>query len=157
MSATRRKPSHGSTHWSCRKLASALDVNKDAVHRAWQEAGLKPHRFERYMASDDSQFETKAADIVGLYLNPPQHEAVFCIDEKTAIQALDRLDPVLPFSPDAPNATVLSITATGRSSSSDTGAHLGRSTAEILLLRSWGFGDRGCRGGQIRSWLWSAG
>src|SRR6266853_3555406 len=99
LSATRRKPSDGSTHWSCRKLASTLDVSKDAVHRVWQEAGLKPHRLERYMASDDPEFEVKAADIIGLYLNPPQHAAVFCIDEKTAIQALDRLDPVLPLSP----------------------------------------------------------
>src|SRR5436305_2458681 len=99
LSATRRKPSDGSTHWSCRKLASALDVSKDAVHRVWQETGLKPHRLERYMASDDPNFETKAADIIGLYLNPPEHAAVFCVDEKTAIQALDRLDPVLPLSP----------------------------------------------------------
>ena len=99
LSATRRRPSDGSTHWSCRKLASALGVSKDAVHRVWQEAGLKPHRLERYMASDDPEFETKAADILGLYLHPPQHAAVFCIDEKTAIQALDRLDPVLPLSP----------------------------------------------------------
>jgi hypothetical protein len=51
------------------------------------------------MASDDPNFETKAADIIGLYLNPPEHAAVFCVDEKTAIQALDRLDPVLPLSP----------------------------------------------------------
>src|SRR6202030_148386 len=63
------------------------------------EAGLKPHRIERYLASDDPDFEAKATDIIGLYLNPPQHAAVFCVDEKTAIQALDRLDPVLPLSP----------------------------------------------------------
>jgi transposase len=69
------------------------------VHRVWKEAGLKPHRLERYMASDDPDFEAKAADIIGLYLHPPQHAAVFCVDEKTAIQALDRLDPVLPLSP----------------------------------------------------------
>lgn len=50
------------------------------------------------MASDDPDFESKAADIIGLYLNPPEHAAVFCVDEKTAIQALDRLDPVLPLS-----------------------------------------------------------
>jgi len=99
LSATRKKPSDGSTHWSCRKLASALGISKDAVHRVWREAGLKPHRLERYMASDDPEFEAKAADIIGLYLRPPQHAAVFCIDEKTAIQALDRLDPVLPLSP----------------------------------------------------------
>jgi transposase len=86
-------------HWSCRKLAARLGVSKDTVHRVWKEAGLKPHRIERYLASDDPEFETKAADIIGLYLHPPQHAAVFCVDEKTAIQALDRLDPVLPLSP----------------------------------------------------------
>jgi transposase len=99
LAATRKPPKDGSTHWSCRKLAAVLGVSKDAVHRVWQEAGLKPHRLERYMASDDPDFETKAADIIGLYLNPPEHAAVFCVDEKTAIQALDRLDPVLPLSP----------------------------------------------------------
>ena len=96
---TRHKPADGSTHWSCRKLAQRLGISKDAVHRVWKEAGLKPHRLERYMASNDPDFETKAADIIGLYLNPPRHAAVFCVDEKTAIQALDRLDPVLPLSP----------------------------------------------------------
>ena len=99
LAATRKKPTDGSTHWSCRKLAASLGVSKDTVHRAWREAGLKPHRIERYMASNDPEFEAKAADIIGLYLNPPQHAAVFCVDEKTAIQALDRLDPVLPLSP----------------------------------------------------------
>jgi transposase len=99
LSATRKKPSDGSTHWSCRKLAGALGVSKDLVHRVWREAGVKPHRLERYMASNDPDFESKAADVIGLYLNPPQHAAVFCVDEKTAIQALDRLDPVLPLSP----------------------------------------------------------
>lgn len=99
LSATRKKPSDGSTHWSCRKLAAVLGISKDAVYRVWKEAGLKPHRLERYLASDDPDFEAKAADIIGLYLHPPQHAAVFCLDEKTAIQALDRLDPVLPLSP----------------------------------------------------------
>ena len=69
------------------------------VARVWARAGLKPNRMERYMASDDPDFEAKAADILGLYLKPPQHAAIFCVDEKGAIQALDRLDPVLPFSP----------------------------------------------------------
>src|SRR6204780_820662 len=99
LSATRKKPRDGSTHWSCRKLATTLGVSQDAVHRVWKEAGLKPHRLERYLASDDPEFESQAADIIGLYLRPPQHAAVFCVDEKTAIQALDRLAPVLPLSP----------------------------------------------------------
>ena len=99
LEATRRKPTDGSTHWSCRKMAQHMKVSKDTVQRIWQRAGLKPHRLERYMASDDPDFERKAADIIGLYLSPPQHAAVFCVDEKSAIQALDRLDPVLPMSP----------------------------------------------------------
>jgi transposase len=99
LEATRRKPKDGSTHWSVRKLARELRISKDAVHRIWRTAGIKPHRLDRYMASDDPDFETKAAAIIGLYLNPPQHAAVFCVDEKSAIQALDRLDPVLPLSP----------------------------------------------------------
>ena len=94
-----QKPSDGSTHWSCRKLAEELGVSKSTVQRVLAQAKLRPHRLDRYMASNDPEFETKAADIIGLYLNPPQHAAVFCVDEKTAIQALDRLDPVLPLSP----------------------------------------------------------
>jgi transposase len=99
LEVTRRKPKDGSTHWSCRKLAAHLGVSKDTLQRLWHKAGLKPHRLERYMASDDPEFEQKAADIIGLYLHPPQHAAVFCVDEKSAIQALDRRDPVLPMSP----------------------------------------------------------
>ena len=76
-----------------------LGSSKDEVHRIWQKAGIKPHRLERYMTSNDPEFEMKAADIIGLYPNPPQHAAVLWVDEKSAIHALDRLDPVLPLSP----------------------------------------------------------
>lgn len=69
------------------------------MQRIWRQARLKPHRLDRYMASNDPQFEEKAADIIGLYMKPPQHAAVFCVDEKSAIQALGRLDPILPMSP----------------------------------------------------------
>ena len=99
LNATRRQPRDGSTHWSCRKLGKELSISKDLVHRVWREADLKPHRLERYMASNDPDFERKTADIIGLYLDPPRHAAVFCVDEKTAIQALDRRDRVLPLSP----------------------------------------------------------
>ena len=78
---------------------SATAARRDPVARAWQQAGLQPPRLERYMRSTDPECETKAADVIGLYRDPPQHAAVFCVDEKTAIQALDRLDPVLPLSP----------------------------------------------------------
>src|SRR5881296_4273170 len=98
---TKRKPADASTHWSSRKLAAELggDISHMTVTRIWAKHGLKPHRLEGYIASSDPDFETKAADVIGLYLNPPQHAAVFCVDEKTAIQALDRKDPVLPLSP----------------------------------------------------------
>ena len=99
LAKTREAPPDGSTHWSCRKLAGVLKLSKTLVHRVWQEADLKPHRLERYMASDDPDFEKKAADIIGLYLNPPHHAAIFCVDEKSAIQALDRKDRRLPLSP----------------------------------------------------------
>jgi transposase len=99
LDATRKPPSDGTTHWSTRRLAAKLGVSHMMVARVWAKHGLKPQRLERYMASNDPDFETKAADIIGLYLNPPQHAAVFCVDEKTAIQALDRTVPVLPLSP----------------------------------------------------------
>jgi len=96
---TRRTPTDGTTHWSTRRLAKRLGVHHMMVARVWQKNGIQPHRLERYMASDDPDFETKAADVIGLYLHPPHHAAVFSVDEKTAIQALDRKDPILPFSP----------------------------------------------------------
>jgi transposase len=97
---TKRKPADGSTHWSSRKLAAELgDVSHMSIARIWAKHALKPHRVEGYLASNDPDFEAKAADVIGLYLNPPAHAAVFSVDEKTAIQALDRKDPVLPLSP----------------------------------------------------------
>jgi transposase len=80
-------------------MAEALGLSKSTVQRIWRQARLQPHRLERYMASNDPEFEEKAAEIIGLYMKQPQHAAIFCIDEKSAIQALDRLDPVLPMSP----------------------------------------------------------
>ncbi|MFS8981613.1 IS630 family transposase [Cupriavidus necator] len=96
----KRKPLDGSTHWSSYKLAAELgDVSISTVQRIWRKHGVRPHRLERHMISNDPNFETKAADVIGLYLNPPAHAAVFCVDEKTAIQALDRKDRMLPLSP----------------------------------------------------------
>lgn len=99
LSATRQAPPDGSTHWSTRKLARHLGVSHSRVARVWARAGIQPHRLRRYLVSTDPEFEEKAADIIGLYLKPPLNAAVFCVDEKSAIQALDRLDPVLPLSP----------------------------------------------------------
>jgi transposase len=99
LALTRGVPKDGSTHWSTRKIARLAGTNAMRVARVWAKAGLQPHRLRGYVASDDPDFETKAADVIGLYLNPPANAVVFCVDEKTAIQALDRLDPVLPLSP----------------------------------------------------------
>jgi transposase len=99
LAMTRKPPPDGSTHWSSRKMARELGISHVTVAKIWARAGLTPHRLKRYMASNDPDFESKAADIIGLYLAPPKHAAVFCLDEKSHIQALDRLDPVLPLSP----------------------------------------------------------
>ena len=96
---TRKKPTDGTTHWSTRRLAKKLGLHHMMVARTWRKHGIQPHRLERYLASNDPAFEEKAADVLGLYLHPPQHALVLCVDEKTAIQALDRKDPILPFSP----------------------------------------------------------
>ena len=93
---TQKPPSDGSTHWSTRKLARALGISHMMVARIWAKHGLKPHRLDRYMASNDPNFEAKAADVIGLYLNPPDHALVLCVDEKTQIQALQRTQPMLP-------------------------------------------------------------
>jgi transposase len=112
---TRQAPPDGSTHWSVRKMAAVMKVSKNLIARIWKEADLKPHRLDRYMASNDPQFEQKAAAIIGLYLEPPQNAAVFCIDEKSAIQALDRLDQRLPLSPAGRRSMGSNITGTERS------------------------------------------
>ncbi|MEM5461958.1 IS630 family transposase [Paraburkholderia phytofirmans] len=93
-------PKEGSTHWNSRKLAAELgDVSFSAVQRIWRKHCVRPHRPDTHMVSNDPDFETKSADVIGLYLNPPTHAALFCADEKTAIQALDRKDRMLPLSP----------------------------------------------------------
>lgn len=96
----KHQPADGSTHWSSRKLAAELgDVSFSTIQRIWRKHGIRPHRLDRHTISNDPDFEVKAADVIGLYLNPPAHAAVFCVDEKTAIQALDRRDRRLPLSP----------------------------------------------------------
>src|SRR6266403_2049911 len=110
LEATRRTPGDGSTHWSTRKCGTHLDVSHMMVARLWRKHGLKPHRIERYMASNDPDFETKAADIIGLYLNPPAHAAVFCVDEKTAIQPWIARIRCCRSPRDVPNDTALSTT-----------------------------------------------
>ena len=92
---TREKPDNA-THWSTRTMATALNTTHSFVHRVWQSVGLKPHLEKTFKVSNDPNFEEKLCDVVGLYLNPPENAVVFCIDEKTSIQALDRTQPGLP-------------------------------------------------------------
>jgi transposase len=96
LAATQKPPEQPITHWSSRRMARRLGVSHVTVMRVWHKAGLQPHRLAHYMASPDPDFERKAKEILGLYLNPPENAAVFCVDEKTAIQALDRAQPALP-------------------------------------------------------------
>lgn len=99
LALTQKSPPKPLTHWTTRHMGRQLGISHMTVQRVWRRAGLKPHRLERYVASRDPNFEEKAADVIGLYLAPPENAIVLCIDEKTAIQALDRRDPVLPLSP----------------------------------------------------------
>lgn len=92
---TSEKP-EGETHWSTRTLAAKLGTNPMFVSRVWRDNGLKPHLVKTFKVSNDPKFEEKLADVVGLYLNPPNNAVVFCVDEKTSIQALDRTQPGLP-------------------------------------------------------------
>ena len=92
---TQSKPDNA-THWSTRTLAEELNTTHSFVHRVWQSVGLKPHLEKTFKVSNDPHFEEKLCDVVGLYLDPPENAVVFCIDEKTSIQALDRTQPGLP-------------------------------------------------------------
>jgi len=87
------------THWSTRSMAQASGLSHMAVARIWRAFGLQPHRVESFKLSSDPFFVEKVRDIVGLYLNPPEHAVVLCVDEKSQVQALDRTRPVLPLRP----------------------------------------------------------
>jgi transposase len=89
----------GATHWSTRSMGKAMGLDHMAISRIWHAFGLQPHRTETFKLSNDPLLVEKVRDIVGLYLNPPQHAAVFCVDEKPQIQALDRTQPLLPMQP----------------------------------------------------------
>jgi transposase len=84
------------THWSTRRMAKVMGIGATTVRTIWIQHGLKPHRIESFKLSNDPRFEEKLVDIVGLYLNPPEHAIVLSVDEKSQIQALDRTQPGLP-------------------------------------------------------------
>ena len=97
--ATLHETPPGETHWSCRSMARAHGVSHATVQKIWAARGIKPHRVETFKLSTDPRFEEKLADVVGLYLNPPERAIVLSMDEKSQIQALDRTQPSLPMKP----------------------------------------------------------
>jgi hypothetical protein len=96
--ATLRRPKVA-THWSARL---AREVGLSSAHRIWQKYGLQPHRVKRFKFSTDPDFDSKLADVIGLYLDPPERALVLCVDEKSQIQALNRTQPILPLRSDLP-------------------------------------------------------
>lgn len=93
---TTRETPVNATHWSTRSMAAATGLSDSSILRIWHAHGLKPHLIETFKVSRDPQFAEKLNAIVGLYLNPPEHAVVLCVDEKSQIQALDRTQPGLP-------------------------------------------------------------
>jgi transposase len=90
------------THWSSRSMAKASGLSISTVQRIWRAFGLQPHRLETFKLSTDPDFVAKVRDVIGLYVSPPEHALVLCVDEKSQIQALDRSQPVLPMRPGQP-------------------------------------------------------
>src|SRR5258708_21567779 len=86
----------GKTHWSTRSMAAHVCMIHATIGRMWRTFGLKPHVTRSFKISDDPQFIAKVRDVVGLYMNPPDHAVVFSFDEKSQIQALERAQPILP-------------------------------------------------------------
>src|SRR5215217_4729528 len=89
-------PPGEATHWSGRTMAKAAGVSHRSVQRIWAAHGLKPHRIRPFKLSNDPKFAAKVRDVVGLYVDPPEHALVLSVDEKSQIQALDRTQPGLP-------------------------------------------------------------
>ena len=90
------------THWSTRGMAQASGLSQSAISRIWRAFALQPHRTETFKLSTDPLFIDKVRDVVGLYLSPPEKAIVLCVDEKSQVQALDRMQPLLPLEPGRP-------------------------------------------------------
>ena len=96
VTATLHSTPRAATHWSVRSMADQQGISHATVQRIWKAHGLQPHRVETFKLSRDKRFVEKLRDVVGLYLNPPEHALVLSVDEKSQIQALDRTQPGLP-------------------------------------------------------------
>jgi len=99
---TLEAPPATATQWSTRTMADVVGLSKATISRIWRTFGLQSHRLDTFKLSADPQFIEKVRDIVGLYLNPPDHAIVICLDEKSQVQALDRTRPLLPMRPGIP-------------------------------------------------------
>ena len=95
---TQQMPANA-THWSTRTLAEALGTNRSLVNRVWRAHGLKPHLCRNFKFSNDPRFAEKLLDVLGSYLDPPEHALVLCVDKKSQMQALDRTQKSLPIYP----------------------------------------------------------
>src|SRR5437763_16559768 len=93
---TLAEPPSEATHWTGRAMAKAAGVSHRSVQRIWAAHGLQPHRVRTFKLSNDPKFAAKVQDVVGLYVDPPEHALVLSVDEKSQIQALDRTQPGLP-------------------------------------------------------------
>jgi transposase len=102
ITTTHESTPKGATHWSTRDMAKQSGLSHSTIGRIWRAFGLKPHRSETFHLSNDPLFVEKVRDIVGLYMDPPEHAVVLCVDEKSQVQALNRSQPVLPMLPARP-------------------------------------------------------
>jgi transposase len=102
LASTLERSPKDATHWSTRSMAAETGLSQSTVSRIWRAFGLQPHRVETFKLSTDPYFVDKVHDVVGLYLDPPERALVFCVDEKSQIQALNRSQPVLPMMPGVP-------------------------------------------------------
>ncbi len=100
--ATLEQAPPNATHWSTRAMAAKTGLSQSMVSRIWRAFGLKPHLVDTWKLSADPSFVEKVRDVVGLYLDPPEHALVLCVDEKTQVQATERTAPVLPMVPGTP-------------------------------------------------------
>src|SRR3954471_3716626 len=117
------------THWSTRSMAEHLGLSQSMVSRVWRAFGLAPHKQDSWKLSKDPLFVEKVRDVVGLYLDPPERAVVFCVDEKSQIQALDRTAPTLPMLPGTPERATHDDK---RSGTSTLFAALERATGKVI-------------------------
>jgi transposase len=116
IAATLERTPKDATHWSTRSMAEQTGLSQSTVSRIWRAFGLQPHRSETFKLSTDPYFVDKMHDVVALYLDPPERALVFCVDEKSQIQALDRSAPILPMLPGTPQRATHDYTRHGTSS-----------------------------------------